>query len=353
MRHPLSLSSLATKAGTALSGGRRRTRFVGIDIGIDRVTVASMGWSSSPARSSGKALTLGWMSRSQFKLPMDPWDPPQSDWVETVTEVLQSQLPRCIDGHRVAAAISLPPTWVHYQTIVPSEIDATRRQCDLMFGSSLFKSAAHLNHWPVVAGCEPRLIAATSSSAAVAVAQSVASVGYEVQSILPHGAALWHASSVTAIAPSAILLLEPVGGLIALPSSLGDSSNPPSCGLCRVLPVCESDAVRSNHCDELEPWLDTVAQEYEATIRYANRVGAEIDTQSPVLIAGRLAAIAGVGRMLASMINRPVATWRYAGRIRPSDSRNADCLGDACEAIALSLAYCAVGLVSRPSGASR
>ncbi|MGB7328490.1 MAG: hypothetical protein WBD31_26675 [Rubripirellula sp.] len=353
MRHPSSLSSLVAKAGAALSGGLRRTRYVGIDIGIDRVTVASMGWSSSNRSSSTNDLALGWVSRSHFKLPMDPWDPPQSDWVDTVAEALRTQLPRCVDGNRVAATISLPPTWVHYQTVVPSEIDATRRQCDAMFGSSLFQSTSHLNHWPVVAGCEPQLVAATSSSAAVAVAQSVASVGYEVQSILPHGAALWHASASTAITPSAILSLEPVGGLISLPSFAGDASNPPSCGLCRVLPFCESGAVCSNHCDALEPWLGTVAKEYEATIRYANRVGAEIDTQLPVLICGRLAAIAGVGRMFASMINRPVATWRYAGRIRPNANGPANSCDDAREAVAVSLAYCGVGLASHSIGAAR
>ncbi|TWU59894.1 hypothetical protein Poly51_01670 [Rubripirellula tenax] len=339
MRPLSSLTSLVSKWGQSSPRLHRRLRYVGIDIGIDRVTVAMLGWIQHDPKQEG---TIGWISRTQFIVPVDPSAQPKSDWIDRVVETLTSELPRCLDGHRVIATLSLPSTWVHYQTVAANELATTKRQSDEMFRSSIFKSDSHVTHWPVVQGNDSRLVAATGAAAAARVAKAVADVGYEIGTILPAGAAMMHASSLTSMTPSSVILLDPIGGLIALSSAT--LPEPPTCGLCRTLPTCTTGKASPQFVDELEPWLGEVAAEYEATCRFATRNGAKLSATSPILIGGRLAHIDGVAATLATLTNRPVAPWRYAGRFRPSDATVVNRNHDATDALAISLAYCSIGL---------
>jgi hypothetical protein len=241
-----------------------------------------------------------------------------------------------VDADHNHAVISLPLPWIHYQTTSESEIAATQSGCDAMFAASIFQSTAHLSRWPVVAGKDQYLLAATAESAACRIAESIAGIGYHVQAILPHGVALLGAApTLTSLTPSAVLLLELSGGLVAL-------RNDDGCGLCRNLPACSIPAGQQPFLEEIEPWLQEITSEFNATSRYAARLSGEVDRQSPILICGRAGHIQGMDAALATMLGRPVAVWRYAGRARPHC--HASILdpnhSDANIAVSLSLACC-------------
>jgi hypothetical protein len=205
-----------------------------------------------------------------------------------------------------------------------------------MFGASIFQSAAHLADWPMVVGKGHHVIAATSESAACRIAQSIATVGYRVQSILPHGVALLQAARpLTSLTPSIVLLLEFSGGLIALRNENG-------CGLCRNLPALPLSAGDDPSVEAMEPWLREIASEVRATSRYAGRWSDDVAAESPVLICGSAAQENGVDAAIATMLGRPVATWRYAGRSRPKCSTCSPGWrrSDPGAAVSISLAYC-------------
>ncbi len=315
---------------------RDATRFVGIDLGVDRVHVSSLGGLGGQSLRSPQSLQ--WLSRSQCSLPIDPHCAPGPDLVETLCETLRECLPRCVDGEHQYAAIALPPPWIHYETTSLAEIARSQSTCDSMFGASIFQSPAHLNHWPVCDGSGQQVIAATAEKAACAVAQTIASVGYQVQSILPHGEVLIHAAEeLTAVPPSVVVLLEPFGGLIAI-ENLG------RCGMCRPLPACGQTDGPIDRVERIEAWLETVAEEVTATIRYVDRLRGASSSARPVLLCGDVATIAGVDEVLATFLERPVATWQYAKWIRPQGSRDRGeeiTRDDPSRAVSLSLAYCA------------
>ena len=238
-------------------------------------------------------------------------DSPPPDWVDLVAEQLADRLPRCMDGDRNHCVISLPLPWVHYQMSDVSELDSTQQQCDAMFSNSLFQCAAQVRQWPVVSGSDARMIAATAEDAASRIAEVVSSVGYQVEAVLPHGVALLHAAAeLTSVQPAAVAIVEFSGGLV----SVEEQS---ACGLSRFLPACHLPADRRPCVDELEPWLQQIASEVNATFRYAARLGGTVDPGAPLLLCGRAAEIAGIDSQLATLLGRPVANWRYAGRSRP------------------------------------
>lgn len=312
------------------------TRYVGIDVGIDRVNVSVLGSGQEPDRSPGGKTSFGWLSHCEFRLPVDPNAPIRPDWVELVADFLADRLPRCIEGDRNCAVISLPTPWIHYQTSPQAELAASQSQCDTMFSTSIFQSSAHIARWPVVSGKSQYMIAAISEAAACRVADAVTSVGYRVRNILPHGVALVHAApALTSMAPSAVLMLETSGGLIAACDDRG-------CGLCRTLPPCRAQCDDPDFLDELEPWLQLIASEVAATSRYVRRLNGDAGSKSPLLICGRAAAMGGVDEALASRLGRPVAAWRYAGRMRPRQLNSGPDpqRDDATKAVSLSLALC-------------
>ncbi len=334
---------LATAARSTMSPvmdwfrfSRRRTTFVGIDIGIDGVNVATFGYAGDPMESPA----LSWTSHWGFSLPVDPMAAPPSNWVDLVVDHLADRLPRTIEGDRDVCVISLPLPWVHYQVSSESERDLARQQCNAMFNASLFHCPAHLTYWPAALGGDKWMVAAIAEQAASRIADTVSSLGYRVEAILPHGAALLHAApQLTSLRPAAVVALELAGGLVAV-------AEQSSCGLARHLPPCQLPTGRQPYLEELEPWLQEVASEVNATFRYASRLGGAADPKGLVLLSGAVAEIAGVDSVLASMLGRPVAGWRYVGRIRPHLESRADSMPvtDAGVALALSLAFAAVDL---------
>lgn len=345
------LAPTATSTTSPSSGwlrfARRHTSYVGIDIGIDRVRIATLGMQRQKSSDLYASHSLAWKSNWSFSLPIDPASPPPANWVDQVVENLVDQLPRCVDGDRNVCVMSLPLPWIHYQTTPSTEIAEARQQCDAMFSSSLFQSSAHLSHWPVVESGDQLVIAATAEHAASRLADAVSSVGYRVELILPHGVALLRsAPSLTLLRPGAIAVLEHAGGMVAVAK---DSE----CGLCRNLPGCNLPVGRQPYLDELERWLLDIASEIHATFRYASRLGGTVDPESPVLLCGGVAEIVGVDSFLATSLGRPVATWRYAGSSRPGRAAGGDDesvpVNDASLALSLSLAGCAFDLTDAPA----
>ncbi len=337
MPTPTALSSVSSGIPWLRRFVRDKTRYVGVDVGVDHVRVATFGTKHDSQGGADRA-AFSWLSQSEFPLPVDPQLPPQPDWVDLVVDCLRDRLPRCVDGELSAAVVALPIPWIHYQTTVEADISTSQSQCDAMFATSIFRSNAHLTKWRVTADKEQYVVAATAESAACRIAEVISEVGYRVQNILPHGIALLQAASpLTSMTPSAVCLLELSGSLVAMQNEYG-------CGLCRNLPACDLATGERIYLEQIEPWLQEIATEVNATCRYAARLSGGLDAQSPVLICGRAAQIQGVDAAIATMLGRPVATWRYVGRSRPRHHQ----LGldaqsvDSSSAVSLSLAYCAI-----------
>ncbi|MDG2224204.1 MAG: hypothetical protein P8L85_22675 [Rubripirellula sp.] len=316
MLAPAAQSSVITASGWWPFANRHRS-YVGIDIGIDHLEIAALGIRSERSSKTRRAVSLAWRSSWGFELPIEQGNSPPPNWVDLIAERLADRLPRCLDGDRNHCVISLPLPWVHYQMSDVSELDATQQQCDAMFSGSLFQCPAQVRHWPVVPGGEARMVAATADDAASRIAEVVSSVGYQVEAILPHGVALIHAATeLTSVQPAAVAILEFSGGLV----SVEEQS---ACGLSRYLPACDLAVDRRPYLDELEPWLQQIASEINATFRYADRLGGAVDPDAPLLLCGRVAEVPGVDSLLANLLRRPVANWRYAGRSRPRCARSA------------------------------
>lgn len=333
----LSSPTASTRLGRLLTPHwlRQKPRFVGIDVGVQQVRTVGLGTRRGDRR-------LGWVAASEFSLPIDPSSPPPPDWVEVVASALSDQLPRCIDGESNLAMIALPLPWIHYETVAAEQIQASEQQCDAMFAASLFQSPAHVCHWPLTPDCEQHVLVATADAAAVRVAEAVAEIGYNVAGILPHGVALAHAAKpLTSVDAVCGVLLEPSGGLVAM-------FDRDMCGLCRSLPPGE-DVVTQFGPDvdvaDLQPWLEDVAEEINATCRYSYRLSGTGHAGGAVLIGGAVAAVPEVDVVLAKCLDRPVAKWTYTGARRPASEqwRDDDSLAehDPCRAVPLSLAYAA------------
>ena len=331
---PMSIFSTPPSIATTRPWFRRflcgRARFVGIDIGVDQVRCATFGVNRESTVAS-EASELRWLSQTEFTVPVDPKLPPPPDWVEIVVEQLRTRLPRCVDGEQINAVVSLPVPWIHYETCVDSELEVRQTQCDAMFSASIFQSNAHLTSWPIAADKEHCVVAATAESAACRVAEVITDIGYRVSAILPHGVALLRAASaLTSLEPSIALLLDMSGGLVAVGNGSG-------CGLCRNLPACDPNSQEPIYLEQMEPWLQEIASELNATCRYAARSGKSLDPETPVLISGDAAMVPGVDVAIATMSGRPVATWQAANAMRLPHRPPSD---DPALAVSHSLAYC-------------
>ncbi|MEM8666841.1 MAG: hypothetical protein AAGG48_04960 [Planctomycetota bacterium] len=318
---------------------RKHVNYLGIDIGVDRCKIATFSHAHVGEDPVSSQTPIAWTANWEFGIPVDPSVAPPSNWIDLLVNQLSERLPRCVDGDRNLCNISLPLPWVHYQISSRSDLDLARRQCNEMFENSLLKSAAFLRHWQAGSESDSLVVAATAEQAATRIAQVVADTGYEVKSLLPHGVALIHsANALTQLQPSAIVLLESTGSMVSVVERT-------ACGLTRLLPPCPVPTDRLPSIVELEPWLHEIANETEASFRYASRLRGQLNAEAPVLICGSLAEIHGVDRALANCMTRPIATWRYVGRQRPqtcSDALVIDQNSDAASAVALSLAYAAI-----------
>lgn len=295
------------------------TAYIGIDIGEQNVRVATL---RSSNRSSNEH---AWVNRHQFALPTGRDQEMTPQWLRGVLTAIKQRLPRCIEGETNVAAIALPIAWTHYQTVVGNDIPQIRQRCSEMFGQSVFQSAAHLCHWPVVGvhhghpcGDDQYVIAATAERTACQVTDIASANGYHVQSILPHGVALAHAAeSLTGIDAQAVLWLSHASVLIAVRHQTG-------VGLTRTLPSLPEQILASDQPDRpldahaLRPYLSDIATEFRATARYAARADMGGVSSKPILIAGPLAEISGVDEIIATLTETPVATWSYCGAQRPT-----------------------------------
>ena len=333
-------------------------RFVGIDIGVDRASIVALGSRSRDQRRATHRNhhPLRWLARHQLAIPVDPLAAPRSDWLEQVTGALVDRLPRSIDGEQAVVALSLPLPWMHYQVVPGTEIETSKRQCDAMFASSLFQSPSHMGYWPLSDDAsgpnDPVVIVAVADSAAYDVADAVSSLGYQIESVQPHGAALVKAAqAMTGIDPQCIVMLNRTGGMIAI-------KNARSVGLCRVLPaipdtVLSAGVANGLTLDAIRPWLADIAAEIISTRSFASRVQS-LDRSKPILLCGDVASIEDLDSVLATLTETPVALWHYAGKARPSefdpgqpgsaDLRSFDTSRmkpDTDYAVALSLAYSA------------
>ena len=339
---------------------QRLSRYVGIDIGVDHVNMVALGAEHCDwRRSSQRTQAVRWLGRNRFSLPINPLVAPPKDWVVRVVKTLIDRLPRSVDGERNIAAVSLPIPWLHYQVLPSSEVAAGHRQCDAMFGSSLFQSKSHVAYWPLhahpTAADEPLVIAAIAESAAYDLAEAIGTVGYRVATILPHGVVLAAAAeAMTGIDPGCCVVLNRNGGLIAMKNQRR------GCGLCRMLPAIPNEVLAQSETlgltlETIRPWLNTIATEITATQRFVLR-GQLADADKPILICGDIAAIPDLDALLATLTDTPVARWCYAGKVRPSQQQSLQQqanhplpLADAEYAVALSLAYAAMETVSGKS----
>jgi hypothetical protein len=337
-------------------------RFVGIDVGVRAITVASLGATSDKRRQNLNSSPLTWQSLATVPLSFDPSGVPSPEWIEDTIRTLKHQIPRTTDNDRSLAAISLPSTWVHYQVVPGRSLPSCQSQADQLFRNSVFNSDAHQTHWPVVGlqhGTpnvdDQYVVASTARKAASQIASAVADVGYEVQCILPQGAALLHAAKyLTSLEPQCAVLLDVYGGLVAVNHHAGQESPARNlangCGLCRSLPAVDPEAAAQISkggigLSDVLPWLSDVANEINATLNYSNRANMCGDSSLPIMICGELASIDGLDAELATRTNRPVARWQYAGLSRPfhpdttSHPAVEDNCGDPSWAMALSLAH--------------
>ena len=330
-------SHVATTDGVRSSTWRRLaaciqrapTCFVGIDIGSDRVEVSRFDIEANDSKDP----SWQWASQFSFELRQPGKDFETEGWVERVANQLVELLPRCVDQAKPVTCISIPPSWIHYQTTTVEELEQTQQQCDQIFGSSLFRSEAHLAHWPIQDNPAHLQVAAVSRMAATRLAHAVASVGYEVRSMIPPVSAILNsAHALTGMRPEAVILLDPLTANIAV-NSEGQT------GLCRSLSAPESVRDYST-CGEMEltAWLETIATEFHCTMRFASRLGYDGLAQEPIMIAGRYAEYPGITETIARLTNRPTAAWGTHFPQRPrtvSPCRKRD----ASRALSVSLAH--------------
>jgi hypothetical protein len=319
--------------------GTPPTNFVGIDIALPSVRIAVLEptgddrWHHKcPMRS------LRLRSTHRIDLPFDGYAVLTPERVTQMVDTLHDQLPRCVDGEHNATVLSLPQSWIHYETRKCEALSESQRSCDAIFQASAFRSRAHLSHWAIAECSEHHVVAATSEATACAIAEVLSRLGYRVDSIVPHGVALIDAMQpMTTLAAGSIVVLSRVEGIIAVVSG-------ERCGITRSLPNCPRELQFSHDIDVLVPWVDVVADEIDATFRYASRHGTNDPKGSVVMICGDLASVDGIDEVLANRLRRPVARWCFAHRAAfgraslDSEDREPD---DAGNAIALSLAYAA------------
>ena len=348
------LSSLAARFNRARATfGKAPKSFVGIDIGVREANVVSLAVESQRHRPK----RLHWRSLHSIPLEFDSSATMSPAWIESVMDSLASGLPRCVDGENNPAVISFPVPWVHYQVSVGKDLEEASRQCDEMFRASIFQSQAQIGYWPVVGTQhgmpnedDQYVVAAIASRTACQIAESIANIGYNVQSILPHGVALVQsAKPLTSLDAQCVVMLGRDGGVIAVNHSTG-------CGLCRTLPalpaqVLDQAADRKLDMHDVRPWLSDVAAEINATLRYSQRANMGQRQALPVLICGDICGIEGLDNVVAQLTGLPVALWRYKSAARPNrrscqptptvPSRSEMASEDERYAAALSLAYLA------------
>ncbi len=328
----LSTSKIARRRSLA---SRREVRYVGIDLDVEAIRIAIIRKQDTyPIWDSSINLSLQENGATGIGEAIDS---PQSleCWIQRVLRVL----PRSGEGFRNRVAISLPSSWLHYEIIGQNERATATTTCDSLMKDSLFQSEAHTQCWSAGANTDRLMLAAVSKQATLKLVRGIHLLGYEVAGVYPAGIALSLAAKrLTTLTPRCVAYLSRFGGSVSTlkVSSVGSSES----GLCRKLPALNTKIRGAISIDNIAPWLDTIAQEIDATLKYSRRLDQTPNDSLPIMLAGPLAAISDIDAAIASRIQFPVAIWRYAGAKRPGVSVTYDNeFGEAADAIALSLAH--------------
>ncbi len=358
----LSRRGTAHRKSSATRSGLGNTRCVGMDIDVDTVRVATLGRSKSNTLRANRSGVDAEQWTTYTKLPLSGSSSPHGassidspKKLHRWTEQLLDVLPRTVDGYRSAATLCLPPSWTHYEMAREADLPTTIANCHTLFKNSIFQCNAEIRVWNACKTSDRMVVVAVPHQATLEIARGVRRLGYEVSGIVPHGLALASAASaLTTLNPSCIAIIGRTGGLV---STIGCGSDRDYLnGLCR--PVANPASTASIHSDqissidEIEPQLSAVAHEITATMSYANRIngyrGDQEKGNHPVLIAGDLAATPGLDEALASLVNLPVAVWRYVHPERPLSSLSPTPIAiDAEAATSLSLAHFSAAMLQQ------
>ena len=328
-------------------------RYVGVELGHDRVRVAALGFDRA------MPTTLKWYTWTEFELERLSSEMDFDQWLNAALRTLDRRMPRCVDGESTIASLTVPSSWMHYETAVSKEISSVTSRLNGAFMESRFHSAAEVKHWPINVSDERNLVVAVARDPIVKISESLSQIGYTINTVLPHGVALIHAASaMTGIQPAAAVSIDSGCGLIAVASDLG-------CGLCRTLPMLDLAESGSEDLDPLDAawqaWMEQIANEIDTTLRFAGQDSDASDPSHPILLCGNHAGFRGVDERLAYLLNRPVALWQYQGQHRPKNTHPAtdsdglqndlgsgsrhqiglDGHNDASRSVAISLAYAA------------
>ena len=155
------------------------SHFVGIDIGIPHVHVATLADDVSD-----RSAAFSNQHRHRYDLPLDPFDAVTPQSIDHMIERMCDTLPRCVEGEKNIAWLSVPTPWIYYETSTSDHnSDSTaairpelQNRCDQMFASSAFRSHAHVSHWPIAKDAGMRMVAATASDTVCRIAERVSSV---------------------------------------------------------------------------------------------------------------------------------------------------------------------------------
>ncbi len=160
----------------------RRASFVGIDIGVQEVRVATLGFQSGDKSTQ----RLHWKSKFRFESQTGGPAEPSPEWIQGIVDTLLTRLPRCVDGETQLTAISIPISWTLYQTVPFDGHESAKSESDEVFTQSIFNSRSHTAQWPVVspdAGDvtdHPFILASVSEQLACQLVSSICELGYKV-----------------------------------------------------------------------------------------------------------------------------------------------------------------------------
>lgn len=321
---PKSSSGMARRRALPTSG---TVCFAGIDVGSDEVRVVSMATSRGDKR-------LRWCTADQFSLTTPGEIASTPEIVDLIAAELQTKLPSCLRGISVETNISLPSSWVHYQSTTPTELPSVLAGCDAMFRASLFQSGMHHKVWSSTATGERLTVAAVAETGTSKIADAVSDAGYKVAGVLPGMIAVENAASaLTGTEFRCLLQIDNNACVAVIPgldefgqtdhrmlscramrpfprehSSPGLGDQTPR-GLCRPLPTLNS----------ISQWLMQLSIELRGTSRFCGRpFGFGDDDAAPIMICGSYAEIPGIDAALAQHLGVPIATWTYSGDRRPT-----------------------------------
>ncbi|TWT95628.1 hypothetical protein [Neorhodopirellula pilleata] len=272
---------------------------VGIDITTDALRLVALNLTHLQPGDQNTAVEIDVLSTWTQTCDWPAEDLTQ--WVASLCETLDDQLPESTSPSRTRVALSVPTTWLHFHS-QPAQTN---------------ENSADPQRRPV----QRRPTVSVDEDALFQIASVLDRRGYRVDWVVPDGVAVGLASpEAIGFDSPCVVMLHRDGGTI----TLFDDMNPV---LVRALPPVTRQSPRP----DLRPspaqwrqWRDKIADEIDATLEYYGRLTNDqkfadrISEQSPILFGGSLFEILGesglnsvelLGQWSAGL-NRPVALWR-------------------------------------------